>query len=101
MHITPLSPSLSHALGLLLPWERSIFSSHPLTDGPLICHTTVIKHVVSSVADDEFGAIFVNSKKGTVTRTILSQMGIKTKNSTVLEWGFHSVISILFFYVYM
>jgi hypothetical protein len=34
----------------------------PLYDGPLLCHTTVLKHVVSSVAEDECGALFVNAK---------------------------------------
>jgi hypothetical protein len=43
----------------------------PLSNGPLLCHTTVLKHVVSSVAEAEFGALFVNAKYGTVTRTTL------------------------------
>jgi hypothetical protein len=30
----------------------------PLSHGPLLCHTTVLKHVVSSVDEAEFGAIF-------------------------------------------
>jgi hypothetical protein len=47
----------------------------PLSNGPLLCHTTVLKHVVSSVAEAEFGALFVNAKEGTVTRTILYEMG--------------------------
>jgi hypothetical protein len=46
-----------------------------LYNGPLLCHTTVLKHVVSSVAEAEFGALFVNAKEGTVTRTTLSEMG--------------------------
>jgi hypothetical protein len=33
--------------------------------------------VVSSVAEAEFGAVFVNAKEGTVTRTSLSEMGHK------------------------
>jgi hypothetical protein len=33
-----------------------------LSNGPLLCHTTVLKHVVSSFAEDEFGALFVNAK---------------------------------------
>jgi hypothetical protein len=47
----------------------------PLSNGPLLCHTTVLKHVVSSVAEAEFGALFANAKEGTVTRTTLSEMG--------------------------
>jgi hypothetical protein len=47
----------------------------PLTNGHLLCHTTVLKHVVSYVAEAEFGALFVNAKEGTVTGTTLSEMG--------------------------
>jgi hypothetical protein len=32
----------------------------PLSNGPLLCQTTVLKHVVSSVAEAEFGALFVH-----------------------------------------
>jgi hypothetical protein len=56
---------------------------------PLLRQTTVLKHVVSSVAEAEFGAIFVNAKEGTVTRTTLSEMGhnqdateLTTENTT-------------------
>jgi hypothetical protein len=45
--------------------------------------------VVSSVAEAEFGAVFVNAEEGTVTRTTLSEMGpkqdateLKTDNTT-------------------
>jgi hypothetical protein len=48
-----------------------------LSNGPLLCHTKVLKHVVSPVAEAEFGALFVNAKEGTVTRTTLSEMGHK------------------------
>jgi hypothetical protein len=34
----------------------------PLSNGPHLCHTTVLKNVVSSVADAEFGSLFVNAK---------------------------------------
>jgi hypothetical protein len=61
----------------------------PLSNGPLLCHTTFLKHVVSSVAEAEFGALFVNAKEGTVTRTTLTEMGhnqdateLKTDNTT-------------------
>jgi hypothetical protein len=33
----------------------------PLSNGPLLCQTTVLKYVVSSVAEAEFGALFVNA----------------------------------------
>jgi hypothetical protein len=47
----------------------------PLSNGPLLCQTTVLKHVVSSVAEAEFGALFVNAKEDTVTSTTLSEIG--------------------------
>jgi hypothetical protein len=34
----------------------------PLSNGPLLCHTTVLKYAVSSVTEAEFGALFVNAK---------------------------------------
>jgi hypothetical protein len=33
-----------------------------LSNGPLLCQSTVLKHVVSSVAESEYGALFVNEK---------------------------------------
>jgi hypothetical protein len=61
----------------------------PISNGPLLCHITVLIHVVSSVSEAEFGAIFVNAKEGTVTRTTLAEMGhnqdstdLKTDNTT-------------------
>jgi hypothetical protein len=65
-------------------------STKPLSNGPLLFHTTVLKHVVSSVADAKFAAVFVNAKEGTVTCTPLSEMGhnqdaieLSTDNTTV------------------
>jgi hypothetical protein len=49
----------------------------PLSNGPLLCHTTVLKRVVSSVAEAEFRALFVNAKEVTDKRTTLSEMGHK------------------------
>jgi hypothetical protein len=61
----------------------------PLSNGPLLCHTTVLDHVVSSVAEAEFGALFINAKEGTVMRTTLYEMGhnqdatdLTTENTT-------------------
>jgi hypothetical protein len=69
-------------------WNHlSTFAS--LSNCPLLCNTTVLKHVVSFVAEAEFGAVFVNAKEGTVTRTALAEMGhnqdateLKTDNTT-------------------
>jgi hypothetical protein len=64
----------------------------PLSNGPLLCHTTVLKYVLSSVSEAEFGAVFVNTKEDTVIRTTLSEMGhkqdateLKTDNSTAYD----------------
>jgi hypothetical protein len=77
----------SDALYLSEPKAKSIIGDYfylgnktnsrmkPLSNGPLLCHTTVLKHVVSSVAEAEFGALFVNAKEGTVTHTPLAEMG--------------------------
>jgi hypothetical protein len=49
--------------------------SSPLANAPLLCHFTILKHVVSSIAEAKFGAMFVNAKTDTVTCTILTEMG--------------------------
>jgi hypothetical protein len=67
----------SHIGGYFYLGNKTNSSSPPLTNGPLLCHTTVLKNAVSSVAGDEFGAVFVNAKEGTVTHTTLSKMGHK------------------------
>jgi hypothetical protein len=61
----------------------------PLSNGPLLYHTKGLKHLVSSVAEAEFGALFVNAKEGTVKRTTLAEIGhnqddteLKTDNTT-------------------
>jgi hypothetical protein len=80
----------SHIGGYFYLGHKQNSSAPPVTNGPLLCHTSVLKHVVSSVAEAGFGAIFVNVKEGTVTRTTLSEMGhkqdateLKTENFTV------------------
>jgi hypothetical protein len=60
-----------------------------LANGPLLCHTAILKFVVSYVAEAKFGALFVNAKEGTITRTTLAEMGhsqeateLNTENTT-------------------
>jgi hypothetical protein len=69
--------------------NNTISPKKPLSNGPLLCHTTVLKRMVSSVAEAEFGALFVNAKEGTTTRAKLSEMDhkqdateLKTDNTT-------------------
>jgi hypothetical protein len=55
---------ISHVLGVTSTLERKqSHTSPPLNNFPLLCHTTVLKHVVSSLADAERGAVFVNAKE--------------------------------------
>jgi hypothetical protein len=62
--------------GIILSWEQKEQPlAPPLANGPILCHSTVLVHVVSSVAEAEFGAVFANNKTGTVTRTMLTEMG--------------------------
>jgi hypothetical protein len=60
-----------------------------LSNGPLMCQSTILKHVVSSFAEAKYGALFVNAKTGTVTRETLKETGhpqdateLKTDNTT-------------------
>jgi hypothetical protein len=46
-----------------------------LSNGSLLCQSTFLKHVISYPAEAEYGALFVNSKTGTVTRETLKEMG--------------------------
>jgi hypothetical protein len=79
----------SRIVGYFYLGNKKNSSTKPQTNGPLLFHKTLLKHVVSSVAEAEFGAVFVNAKEGTVTRTTLSEMGhkqdateLKTENTT-------------------
>jgi hypothetical protein len=60
-----------------------------LSNGPLMCQSTVLKQVISSFAEAEYGAIFVNAKTSTSTRETLKEIGrpqdateLKTNNTT-------------------
>jgi hypothetical protein len=61
-----------------------------LSNGPLLCQSNDLKQVVSSVAEAEYGALFVNAKTGTVTRKTIKEMGQpltygRTKESLLFE----------------
>jgi hypothetical protein len=45
--------------------------SNKLTNGAILIIITVLKHVMSSAAEAEIGALFLNAKEGTVFRTTL------------------------------
>jgi hypothetical protein len=48
-----------------------------LTNGAILIVSKVIKHVMSSAAEAEIGAVFIDAKEGAVLRTILDDFGHK------------------------
>jgi hypothetical protein len=60
-----------------------------LTNGAIIIISTVLKHVMSSAAEAEIGAVFLNAKEENVLRTTLEALGhthpptpLQTDNTT-------------------
>jgi hypothetical protein len=48
-----------------------------LTNGAILIISKVLKHVMSSAAEAEIGAVFINTKEGAVPRTTLEEFGHK------------------------
>jgi hypothetical protein len=48
-----------------------------LTNGAILIFSKVLKHVMSSAAEAEIGAVFINAKEGAVLRTTLEELGHK------------------------
>jgi hypothetical protein len=48
-----------------------------LTNGAILIISKVLKHVMSSAAEAEIGAVFINSKEGDFLRTTLDKLGHK------------------------
>jgi hypothetical protein len=48
-----------------------------LTNGAILTVSKVLKHVMSSAAEAEIGAVFINAKEGAVLRTTLEELGHK------------------------
>jgi hypothetical protein len=44
-----------------------------LTNGEILIISKVLKHVMSSAAEAEIGAVFINAKEGAVLRTTLDE----------------------------
>jgi hypothetical protein len=64
-------------------------TANKLTNGEILIISTVLKHVMSSAAEAEIGAVFINAKEGTVLRTKLEEVGhphpptpLETDNTT-------------------
>jgi hypothetical protein len=47
------------------------------TNGAILIVSKVLKHVMSSAAESEIGAVFINAKEGAVLRTTLEELGHK------------------------
>jgi hypothetical protein len=54
---------------------NSADTANKLTNGALLIIRTVLKHVMSSAAEAEIGAVFINAKEGAVIRTTLEELG--------------------------
>jgi hypothetical protein len=66
-----------------------------LTSGAILIIGKVLNHVMSSAAEAEIGAVFINAKEGAVLRTTLEELGhkqpptpMKTDNTTAT--GYHN-----------
>jgi hypothetical protein len=59
MPLTSLSPRLSKEFAVIYTWVTKQPTQKTLSNVPLWCHTTLIKNLVSSVSEAEFGAILV------------------------------------------
>jgi hypothetical protein len=46
-----------------------------LTNGAILIISKVLKHVMSSAAGAEIGAVFIDAKEGAVLRTTLEELG--------------------------
>jgi hypothetical protein len=50
-------------------------TDNKLTNGEIFIISKVLKHVMSSAAEAEIGAVFINAKEGAVLRTTLQELG--------------------------
>jgi hypothetical protein len=64
-------------------------TSNKLNNGEILIISTVLKHVMSSAAEGEIEAVFINAKEGAVLRTPLQELGhpqpptpLETDNTT-------------------
>jgi hypothetical protein len=54
---------------------NSADTANKLTNGAILIISTVLKHVMSSAAEAEIGAVFINAKEGAFLRTTLEEVG--------------------------
>jgi hypothetical protein len=53
--------------------DISTNTTNKLTNGVILIISKVLKHVMSSAAESEIGAVFINAKEGTVLRITLEE----------------------------
>jgi hypothetical protein len=65
-----------------------------LTNGAILINSKVLKHVMSSAAEAEIGAVLINAKEGAVLRTTLEELGhpqpptpMETDNTTATGYS--------------
>jgi hypothetical protein len=61
--------------GVFLYMGSSAYTANKLTNRAILIISTVLKHVMSSAAEAEIGAVFINAKESTVLRTKLEELG--------------------------
>jgi hypothetical protein len=61
--------------GGLFYMGNSTNKGNKLTNRAILIISTVLKHVMSSGAEAEIGAVFINAKEGAVLRTTLKELG--------------------------
>jgi hypothetical protein len=64
-------------LGDSFKWETPPKTTKKLTKGVILIVSKVPKHVMSSAAEAEIGAVFINAKEGAVLKTKLEELGHK------------------------
>jgi hypothetical protein len=72
----------------------SINTDKKLTNGAILIISKVLKHLMSSAAEAEIGAVFINAKEGAVLRTTLEELGhpqpptpMETDNTTATGYS--------------
>jgi hypothetical protein len=64
-------------LGASFIWETSHKTTKNSQTGFFLIVSKVLKHVMSSAAEAEIGAVFIKAKEGAVLRTTLEELGHK------------------------
>jgi hypothetical protein len=60
-------------LGNYFTWVTPAKTTKKLTNGAILIVSKVLKHVMSSAAEAEIGAVLINAKEGAVLRTTLEE----------------------------